>query len=181
MSISSTRFSCPGASCLKQWRSGRLSSASRRASICGAPICWTCWVPPAASRSRAGVESLTPAGRDWLDKDCKLSTEELRDRLLHAKRSVPFVQANLIMTEGDDPETIARWREQFAAARRVGPTSRCRCSPIPARPNIAGCGACPMMRPGSAPSTTTSTAIRHSAISRRRGPRRLAELEIAAE
>jgi len=61
----------------------------------------------------AGVESLTAAGRDWLDKDCKLSTEELRDRLLHAKRSVPFVQANLIMTEGEDPETIGRWREQL--------------------------------------------------------------------
>ena len=61
----------------------------------------------------AGVESLTPHGRDWLDKDCKLSTEELRDRLIHAKRSVPFVQANLIMTEGDDPEIIARWREEL--------------------------------------------------------------------
>src|SRR5438067_2491966 len=54
-----------------------------------------------------------PHGRDWLDKDCKLSTEELRDRLIHAKRSVPFVQANLIMTEGDDPEIIARWREEL--------------------------------------------------------------------
>ena len=61
----------------------------------------------------AGVESLTPDGRDWLDKDCKLSTEELRDRLIHAKRSVSFVQANLIMTEGDDPEIIARWREEL--------------------------------------------------------------------
>jgi anaerobic magnesium-protoporphyrin IX monomethyl ester cyclase len=61
----------------------------------------------------AGVESLTPHGRDWLDKDCKLSTEELRDRLIHAKRSVPFVQANLIMTDGDDPEIIARWREEL--------------------------------------------------------------------
>ena len=61
----------------------------------------------------AGVESLTPHGRDWLDKDCKLSTGELRDRLIHAKRSVPFVQANLIMTEGDDPEIIARWREEL--------------------------------------------------------------------
>src|SRR5207248_301655 len=61
----------------------------------------------------AGVESLTPEGRDWLDKDCKLSTEELRDRLIHAKRSVPFVQANLIMTEGDDPEIIMRWREEL--------------------------------------------------------------------
>jgi anaerobic magnesium-protoporphyrin IX monomethyl ester cyclase len=61
----------------------------------------------------AGVESLTPDGRDWLDKDCKLSTEELRDRLIHAKRSVPFVQANLIMTKGDDPEIIAHWREEL--------------------------------------------------------------------
>jgi B12-binding domain/radical SAM domain protein of rhizo-twelve system len=61
----------------------------------------------------AGVESLTPEGRDWLDKDCKLSTAELRDRLIHAKRSVPFVQANLIMTEGDDPALIARWREEL--------------------------------------------------------------------
>ena len=61
----------------------------------------------------AGVESLTPEGRDWLDKDCKLSTEELRDRLTHAKRSVPFVQANLIMAEGDDTEMIARWREEL--------------------------------------------------------------------
>jgi hypothetical protein len=37
----------------------------------------------------------------------------LRDRLIHAKRSVSFVQANLIMTEGDDPELIARWREEL--------------------------------------------------------------------
>jgi anaerobic magnesium-protoporphyrin IX monomethyl ester cyclase len=61
----------------------------------------------------AGVESLTPEGRDWLDKDCKLSTDELRDRLIHAKRSVPFVQANLIMAEGDDPEMIGRWRKEL--------------------------------------------------------------------
>jgi B12-binding domain/radical SAM domain protein of rhizo-twelve system len=59
----------------------------------------------------AGVESLTPAGRDGLEKDCKLSTEELTERLVYAKRSVPFVQANLIATADDDPETIARWRE----------------------------------------------------------------------
>jgi B12-binding domain/radical SAM domain protein of rhizo-twelve system len=59
----------------------------------------------------AGVESLTPAGRDSLDKDCKLSTDELTERLVYTKRSVPFVQANLIATEDDDPEMIARWRE----------------------------------------------------------------------
>jgi anaerobic magnesium-protoporphyrin IX monomethyl ester cyclase len=59
----------------------------------------------------AGVESLTPEGRDWLDKDCKLSTGDLTARLVHAKRTVPFVQANLIASEGDDPELISRWRE----------------------------------------------------------------------
>jgi B12-binding domain/radical SAM domain protein of rhizo-twelve system len=59
----------------------------------------------------AGVESLTAEGRDWLDKDCKLTTDELTRRLLHAKRTVPFVQANLIASEGDDPGLISRWRE----------------------------------------------------------------------
>jgi hypothetical protein len=61
----------------------------------------------------AGIESLTPAGRDWLDKDCKLSTEELTERLVYAKRTVPFVQANLIAANGDDPAMIARWRQSL--------------------------------------------------------------------
>ena len=38
----------------------------------------------------AGVESLTPEGRAALDKNCRMSTEELTERLLHAKRRVPF-------------------------------------------------------------------------------------------
>ena len=61
----------------------------------------------------AGVESLTPEGRELLDKDCKMSTDELAERLIHAKRSVPFVQANLIATEHDDAELTARWRENL--------------------------------------------------------------------
>src|SRR5690606_37047576 len=44
----------------------------------------------------AGVESLTPEGRDALDKRCRLSTDELGDRLVAAKQHIPFVQANLI-------------------------------------------------------------------------------------
>jgi B12-binding domain/radical SAM domain protein of rhizo-twelve system len=59
----------------------------------------------------AGVESLSAEERDRLDKDCRLSTEELTERLVHAKRNVPFVQANLIASGGDDPAEIARWRE----------------------------------------------------------------------
>lgn len=61
----------------------------------------------------AGVESLTQEGRDQLTKNCKLSTDELADRLLYARRSVPFVQANLIKTADDDPEMIAAWRERL--------------------------------------------------------------------
>jgi anaerobic magnesium-protoporphyrin IX monomethyl ester cyclase len=58
----------------------------------------------------AGVESLIQAGRDHLDKQCKLSTGELTDLLIHAKRSVPFVQANLIATTDDEPGEVERWR-----------------------------------------------------------------------
>jgi len=63
----------------------------------------------------AGIESLTPEGRDWLDKRCRLSTEDLAARLIHAKRSVPFVQANLIASRDDDPAVVARWRDDLRA------------------------------------------------------------------
>ena len=58
----------------------------------------------------AGVESLTAEGRAALDKDCRMGTEDLAQRLLHARRFVPFVQANLIRTEGDDAAMVADWR-----------------------------------------------------------------------
>jgi len=60
----------------------------------------------------AGVESLTKAGRDWLDKQCKLSTESLAELLIYAKRSVPFVQANLIAS-GDNADAVQRWRDEL--------------------------------------------------------------------
>jgi anaerobic magnesium-protoporphyrin IX monomethyl ester cyclase len=60
----------------------------------------------------AGIESLTQAGRDWLDKQCKLSTESLAELLIYAKRSVPFVQANLIAS-GDNADTVQRWRDEL--------------------------------------------------------------------
>ncbi|WP_026873369.1 TIGR04295 family B12-binding domain-containing radical SAM protein [Inquilinus limosus] len=61
----------------------------------------------------AGVESLTREGRDLLTKNCRMSTDELADRLLYARRSVPFVQANLIKTADDDPDMIAAWRDRL--------------------------------------------------------------------
>jgi B12-binding domain/radical SAM domain protein of rhizo-twelve system len=61
----------------------------------------------------AGVESLTEEGRAWLDKDCRIGTDELAERLLHARRFVPFVQANLIRMEGDDAGMVAAWRARL--------------------------------------------------------------------
>jgi anaerobic magnesium-protoporphyrin IX monomethyl ester cyclase len=63
----------------------------------------------------AGVESLTEAGRDWLEKHCKLSTQALTELLIYAKHSVPFVQANLIAS-GDDAKMVRRWRDELRAA-----------------------------------------------------------------
>jgi B12-binding domain/radical SAM domain protein of rhizo-twelve system len=63
----------------------------------------------------AGVESLTEAGRAALDKDCRIGTAELTARLLHARRFVPFVQANLIGTPHDDPAEVAAWRDGLRA------------------------------------------------------------------
>ena len=63
----------------------------------------------------AGVESLTEAGRASLDKNCRMSTDDLTERLIHARRTIPFVQANLIGQVNDDPEDIARWRARLSA------------------------------------------------------------------
>ncbi len=64
----------------------------------------------------AGVESLTVEGRAELDKNCRLSTDELTDRLILARRHVAFVQANLIQVAGDDPALVAGWRARLQEA-----------------------------------------------------------------
>jgi len=64
----------------------------------------------------AGVESLTESGRAALDKRCKLSTDELADRLILARRHVPFVQANLIEMADDDSAMVEAWRERVRGA-----------------------------------------------------------------
>ncbi len=63
----------------------------------------------------AGVESITEAGRAYLDKKCKLSTDELSDRLIFAKELIPFVQANLLAMTEDDESSIESWRRQLEA------------------------------------------------------------------
>ncbi len=64
----------------------------------------------------AGVESLTEEGRASLDKKCRMNTDELSDRLIYAKRRIPFVQGNLIKTTSDDPQQVADWRDRMRAA-----------------------------------------------------------------
>lgn len=58
----------------------------------------------------AGVESITEAGREQLDKKCRITTGEISARLIHAKRRVPFVQANLLNSMDDDPAEVEAWR-----------------------------------------------------------------------
>jgi anaerobic magnesium-protoporphyrin IX monomethyl ester cyclase len=64
----------------------------------------------------AGVESLTPEGRELLAKKCRMTTDQLADRLVTARRHVPFVQANLIEVPQDDDVVVQRWRDKMRDA-----------------------------------------------------------------
>ncbi|WP_419757566.1 TIGR04295 family B12-binding domain-containing radical SAM protein [Acidisoma sp.] len=61
----------------------------------------------------AGVESLTVEGRALLAKKCKLDTDQLSALLMYARRSVPFVQANLIRAEDNEMDLVAAWRAEL--------------------------------------------------------------------
>jgi B12-binding domain/radical SAM domain protein of rhizo-twelve system len=62
-----------------------------------------------------GIESITEEGRDELNKNCRLSTDRIGDLLLHARKFIPWVQANLIKTAKDDPEMVAAWQRRLKA------------------------------------------------------------------
>jgi anaerobic magnesium-protoporphyrin IX monomethyl ester cyclase len=61
----------------------------------------------------AGVESLTAEGRALLAKKCKLETDQLSALLIHARKTVPFVQANLIRAAENELAVVAEWRAQL--------------------------------------------------------------------
>lgn len=63
-----------------------------------------------------GVESLTVEGREALAKRCRMTTEQLAERLMEAKRHIPFVQANLIEVPQDEDDLVVRWRQQMQSA-----------------------------------------------------------------
>ena len=62
-----------------------------------------------------GIESITEQGRDELNKNCRISTERLSELLIYAKKRIPWVQANLILTEHDDRGEIRSWQENLKA------------------------------------------------------------------
>ncbi len=62
-----------------------------------------------------GIESITDAGRDQLNKNCRLSTQRITELLIYARGRIPWVQANLILTDKDDKGEIRRWQEHLKA------------------------------------------------------------------
>lgn len=64
----------------------------------------------------AGIESLTVEGRAALEKHCRMDTDQLADRLIEARKHVPFVQANLIEMPQDDDPVVQRWRRRMLDA-----------------------------------------------------------------
>jgi anaerobic magnesium-protoporphyrin IX monomethyl ester cyclase len=60
-----------------------------------------------------GIESITEEGREELNKNCRMSTERITELLIYAKQRIPWVQANLILTEKDDKEEIRKWQDHL--------------------------------------------------------------------
>ncbi len=64
-----------------------------------------------------GIESITEAGREELNKNCRMTTDRITELLIYAKEKagIAWVQANLILTERDDKADIHRWQEKLKA------------------------------------------------------------------
>jgi len=64
-----------------------------------------------------GIESITDAGRDAMNKNCRITTDRIAELLIYARQRIPWVQANLIKTAEDDPSQIAAWQQGLKAHR----------------------------------------------------------------
>jgi B12-binding domain/radical SAM domain protein of rhizo-twelve system len=62
-----------------------------------------------------GIESITEAGREELNKNCRIGTDRISELLIYAKQRIHWVQANLILTDHDDKEEIRKWQENLKA------------------------------------------------------------------
>lgn len=58
-----------------------------------------------------GIESITDAGRDELNKNCRISTDRITELLIYARQRIPWVQANLILTEHDERGQVRAFQE----------------------------------------------------------------------
>ncbi len=61
----------------------------------------------------AGIESISDLGRLLLHKECRLDADQLRERLVHARQVIPFVQATLLDSQVDDPAAVEAWRQSL--------------------------------------------------------------------
>ena len=64
-----------------------------------------------------GIESITEEGREELHKNCRIGTDRISELLIYARTRIPWVQANLILTDHDDRGQIQSWQEHL---RRKG-------------------------------------------------------------
>jgi len=60
-----------------------------------------------------GIESITEEGRDELNKNCRMGTDRISELLIYARGRIPWVQANLILTDKDDRRQIREWQEHL--------------------------------------------------------------------
>jgi B12-binding domain/radical SAM domain protein of rhizo-twelve system len=60
-----------------------------------------------------GIESITDAGRDELNKNCRVTTDRITALLIYARQRVPWVQANLILTEHDERGQVREFQENL--------------------------------------------------------------------
>jgi hypothetical protein len=50
-----------------------------------------------------------------MNKNCRLSTDRIQTLLVHARKQIPWVQANLIKTAHDDPAEVRRFQSHLKA------------------------------------------------------------------
>jgi anaerobic magnesium-protoporphyrin IX monomethyl ester cyclase len=60
-----------------------------------------------------GIESITQEGREALNKNCRINTERIAELLIYARSRIPWVQANLILTNKDDRRQIRGWQQHL--------------------------------------------------------------------
>lgn len=60
-----------------------------------------------------GIESITSEGREGLNKNCRVGTDRIAELLIYARQRIPWVQANLILTEHDDRDAIRQWQQML--------------------------------------------------------------------